>query len=325
MDNNSDCKLPASHHRTHSGTLFRTGVEVENAVSFESLLGDVVDNPSIAMIDIVVKRTGGSEAPCLELSIEKDATVLELKTLIQRELAEESPCLMVPVERQRLLFAGKMLTQDDLRLVEDINMKTGTLNYIHLAPLPKDVIPSKRTRYENKLTSRRHTLGRTNRTFSPYSMSVNRRRGRGPQVEPSGAFLAQSGLYESPRGCRGTLSDLRPSVVDSLSSCPSFLPALDNLPERNPGAMTDESIAGLSSELMPLCQMIHSNVNQIVRCSQDARSLETTEHTILLLEQLSQRSSSMARSLRTNLRHQRHRQLLSVRGLLEDNLPWGSY
>lgn len=281
------------------------------------------------LIQIVVKRTGGSEAPCLELSIEKDATVMDLKTLIQDELADESPCLMVPVERQRLLFLGKMLTNDALKLADDIKMKVGSLNYIHLAPLPKNVIPSARTPLENRssqASTTRRQKNRSRRMDRPYSMPMRRRQDdptTTTRTSTTRAFLAQP----RPVACS---SSSESQAFHHMMAPQSLFPSLDAMlvGNHNGSMLLDDSVlTAASNELMPLCRVINSNVSQIIHTSamDDEHTMLATEQTIILLDQLAQRSSTLARSLRTNLREQRHLQLLSARELLEDGLPWGHY
>lgn len=293
--NNTDSKLPPSSLQQNRG---------RRATSFDSILTEDELLPEEELIQIVVKRTGGSEAPCLELSIEKSATVLNLKTLIQDELADESPVLMVPVQRQRLLFSGKMLTDNDLKLVADIKMRPDKVNYIHLAPLPKNISPSARTPMENKASQRTTTprrppksrSGRSTRVQHPYGNFLSRRAENTP---PPAASCADNGAPQS----------------------------LFQLMLNNQAPMMDETIVNDSNDLMPLCRVIRSNVSQIINGanSNDEHAMLATEQTILLLDQLSNRSTSIARSLRANLREQRHRQLLSAQELLEDSLPWGTY
>jgi hypothetical protein len=267
---------------------------------------------------------------------------MDLKTLIQDELADESPCLMVPVERQRLLFLGKMLTNDALKLADDIKMKVGSLNYIHLAPLPKNVLASARTPLENKSsqssTSRRQN-NRSRRMDRPYSMPMRRRQDdpttTSTRSSTTRAFLAQP----RPVACS---SSSESQAFHHMMSPQSLFPSLDAMlvGNHNGSMLLDDAIlTAASNELMPLCRVINSNVSQIIHCNSslnnsnnnvhaaidDEHTMLATEQTILLLDQLAQRSSTLARSLRTNLREQRHLQLLSARELLEDGLPWGNY
>jgi hypothetical protein len=83
--------------------------------------------------------------------------------------------------------------------------------------------------------------------------------------------------------------------------------------------------------MMPICQVITSNIAQIIGRNSNNINTQTVDHTvamteetILLLDQLSQRSTALARSLRMNLREQRHRLLLSSPELLDSGLAWGS-
>jgi len=304
---------------------------IDNAVSFDSILDDVDDEadgvPQVDLIQIVVKRTGGSEAPCLELSIENDATVINLKTLIQDELADESPCLMVPVDRQRLLYAGKMLTDNNLKLVNDIKMRTDSVNYIVLAPLPKNVAPTARTPLENKSQSRRQKT-RSNRMPRPYSVPLVVRRCCQPEetisTQPS---LGRAFREGSPPRHNSACSGAHDQVFLNHMARQSLFPSLEAM-LGNSHSMIDDAVLN-ASELMPLCGVITSNVSEILDCNssdQDEHVMRTTEQTILLLDQLSQRSTTLARSLRANLREQRQRQLLSARELLNNGgLPWGSY
>jgi hypothetical protein len=330
-NSNTDSKLPPSAPTQEHLPL------LEQAASFETILTEDEGVPQTDLIQIVVKRTGGSEAPCLELSIEKDATVMDLKTLIQDELADESPCLMVPVERQRLLFLGKMLTNNALKLTDDIKMKVGSLNYIHLAPLPKNIIPSARTPLENKSQSSisRRQKNRSRRTDRPYSMPMRRRQDdptTSTRTSTTRAFLAQP----RPVACS---SSSESQAFHHMMAPQSLFPSLDAMlvGNHNGSMLLDDSVlTAASNELMPLCRVINSNVSQIIQCNSslnnnnvnaidDEHTMLATEQTIILLDQLAQRSSTLARSLRTNLREQRHLQLLSARELLEDGLPWGNY
>lgn len=307
---NTDCKLPASALRDQQNR-----GRVGRAASFDSILTEDELLPEEELIQIVVKRTGGSEAPCLELSIEKSATVLNLKTLIQDELADESPCLMVPVQRQRLLFSGKMLTDNELKLVDDIKMKPDKLNYIHLAPLPKNIAPSARTPMENKCqrTLRRPPKSRSTRANHPYGNFLTTRRQSSENVPPR--------AYVPP-----STNTMCSSADMATQMAPQSLFRPLELMLNNQAPMMDETILNESNDLMPLCRVIRSNVSQIINgANHDERAMLATEQTILLLDQLSSRSTSLARSLRVNLREQRHRQLLSAQELLEDGLPWGTY
>lgn len=299
--NNTDSKLPPSSLQQNRG---------RRATSFDSILTEDELLPEEELIQIVVKRTGGSEAPCLELSIEKSATVLNLKTLIQDELADESPVLMVPVQRQRLLFSGKMLTDNDLKLVDDIKMRPDKVNYIHLAPLPKNIAPSARTPMENKASQRTTTPRRPPKGRSS----------RSTRVHPYGNFLSRRAENTPPPAA--TCADNNNGAPQSL-----FQLMLNNNHNNQAPIMMDETIVNDSNDLMPLCRVIRSNVSQIINGanSNDEHAMLATEQTILLLDQLSNRSTSIARSLRANLREQRHRQLLSAQELLEDGLPWGTY
>ena len=76
----------------------------------------------VGLLQIAVKRIGNGQVACLDFSIEENATVLDLKLLIQDELADDSPTLIVPLERQRLIFAGKMLTNNNMTLLEEVKM-----------------------------------------------------------------------------------------------------------------------------------------------------------------------------------------------------------
>lgn len=80
------------------------------------------------LMTVIVKMVGNTEDT--ELFVSQDASVLDLKTSIHEELA-------LPAERQRLIFSGRMLSNDDDFLVDDVKMLVDAPNYIHLAPIPE--------------------------------------------------------------------------------------------------------------------------------------------------------------------------------------------
>lgn len=80
------------------------------------------------MIQVVVKTVGLTEN--LKVSVSQDASVRDLKQQITQRLD-------LPGERQRLIYSGRMLNNNQDRLVDDVNMTLDGTNYVHLAPLPQ--------------------------------------------------------------------------------------------------------------------------------------------------------------------------------------------
>ena len=153
---------------------------------------------NVGMIRVVVKMPTAA-AENLELSVSQEASVLDLKKRITEELAIKSNDV-VPVERQRLIFSGRMLTNNDDFLVDDINMSLHSPNYLHLAPLPQGVEPSHRRRHENAAASsdeeRRPPLTRSRAT-----RHLNTRDLRRSQASPYGLHseATRSGQHRRPR------------------------------------------------------------------------------------------------------------------------------
>jgi len=99
------------------------------------------------VLQIMVRRVGRAENESLQIFLEQDASVLDLKETIAVTLDEKDDEVVIPVERQRLIFSGKMLRNDAERLVADLHMKAGKdqTHFVHLTPLPKGAAPSVRT------------------------------------------------------------------------------------------------------------------------------------------------------------------------------------
>ena len=145
------------------------------------------------VFQIVVKRVGSGDGDTLTLNLDQGSSVLDLKNTIQKELAAIND--QVPVDRQRLVFYGRMLRDNEELLGgKGIKMRTESINYVHLSPLPEGAKPSKRTSISAVLTEedsaslearllRAHRLGnaarerRRLRRAQPYEPTRNRRRG----------------------------------------------------------------------------------------------------------------------------------------------------
>jgi hypothetical protein len=98
---------------------------------------------SSKMLHIVVKIVGNGEGDVLDLKVDHSASVLNLKHLIADALKHGNNT--VPVDRQRLVFFGRMLRDNDELLGEKgVKMKTESINYVHLSPLPEGSKPSRR-------------------------------------------------------------------------------------------------------------------------------------------------------------------------------------
>mmetsp|Transcript_22202 Transcript_22202/g.32773 ORF Transcript_22202/g.32773 Transcript_22202/m.32773 type:complete len:274 (-) Transcript_22202:1011-1832(-) len=265
-----DRKLPATRRRNGNKL-------DESKDNVSSMLHPFLRYPGSAeVIEIMVKRPCRSEIPSLEISIAGNATVLELKTVIREELADESPCLMVPVERQRLLFAGKMLSNNDSRLVEDIGMRKDTINYIHLAPIPKGNIPTKRTSLENKFRSRsRSRKNRYNHRYRPYSL-------------PTAAFTRQ----------RSTINPYLDSHIAGLGdfTCSTNINRREAA-ELSPLSPFSSPITDINS-LIPLHRMTHLTQPTNNESVSPESPLLMSEQTMRLLQSLSACDSDMTRSLR---------------------------
>jgi len=340
MDN--DSKLPAISDKQ---VLDYAYISADNDKGDAWTGDDAGDDDGDNLIHIVVKRSARVEVPCLELSIERGATVMDLKTLIQDELADESPCLVVPVERQRLIFQGRMLTDNDQSLADDVKMKLDQVNYVHLAPLPKGATPTTRKQSENKVSTptqrrqqRRRASRRSERTFNPYTVPPTTRRQPSassipntPPIHmgPNRSLHELAGLQLNPLLCEssrippppftlGTEDQLhRPPVPPVVP--PSVL-SMDTVfglggAGRHDLAVTDTDQAILqdTQAILPFCRLLPRNLNQIVAGGVQADRLNV-EETIVILDELSRRSASLSQSLR--LATQAQPQVLSVQNTI---------
>jgi len=285
------------------------------------------------VIHVVVKRTGMAESPCLELTIERDATVMNLKTLIQDELADESPCLMVPVERQRLIYQGRMLINNDHGLLDDVKMKPDKVNYVHLAPLPKGATPTLRKRNENKVVvsssihhprhqqqQRLRSARRAQRAFTPYRISSVRNTLPDPAVVVSSSS-ATEGLRDLTTMNRllCTGSRLSPQLTQmglgsrlnapSLAGLVHHSPALHHAetllgglppPQELLGDATTAEVRDMST-ILSLCHLLPSSLSQhLAPTSRGLYGAASADETIVLLDEMSQRCASLSSSLRAN-------------------------
>ena len=110
----------------------------------------MADKPCLC---IVVRRAGKAEHDSLNISLDIEATVLDLKECIASTLRASAGEEQIPVERQRLIFSGKMLRDDAQSLQADLRMQSSSMenerkHFVHLAPLPKGATPSARTQKE---------------------------------------------------------------------------------------------------------------------------------------------------------------------------------
>lgn len=266
------------------------------------------------VLHVVVKRTGMAETPCLELTIERDATVMNLKRLIQDELADESPCLMVPVERQRLIFQGKMLTNDEHSLLDDLRMKPEKVNYVHLAPLPKGATPSVRKRTENKsaASQRQRMRGsrRAQRAFNPYNISALRNT-PDPMNVSSSSSSAAAELQELSRVNQWLCDRYAPraGVFDGQLGRPSLAGLLQQ-PSPSSSTLRMDTVLGLSrplgetptrdvNSILSLCQLLPRSLSHQLAPTRTPYADHVNE-TIVLLDEMSQRCASLSSSLRSN-------------------------
>lgn len=157
-------------------------------------------------LQVIVRRVGKPENESLELSMDMDASVLDLKQIIEKELNKDGKeDNVVPVNRQRLIFSGKLL-RDDAQRLKDADMNAGKKHFVHLSPLPKGVTSSTRTARELSVQAPatvENNAQQRARRVGPQS----RRRRRAENPSGSGAyhpyaFAVPSRLQSSMDGLR---------------------------------------------------------------------------------------------------------------------------
>jgi len=190
----------------------------------------------VGMMKVIVKVVGVPED--LELSVSQEASVLDLKRHITEKLAVLQNNNCMTVDRQRLIFSGRLLTNNDDFLVDDVKMMVDCPNYVHLAPMPRGVEPSQRRRNENAALiseegrpplargrASRHLSSRELRRAeaSPYGML------RAAGSRPSGHFErsrqtlseVEEDLPQPHTGSFPLLDGTRPLPTSSASAFPS--------------------------------------------------------------------------------------------------------
>ena len=111
-------------------------------------------------LQVVVKRLGVS-ATDINLDVDPNSTVLDLKKLIAVEIEES-----IPTNRHRLIYFGRMLNDDNEVL--SATMKSDSINYVHFTPLPKGVKASSRQQPRRVHSHHHHAPARATASASAF-------------------------------------------------------------------------------------------------------------------------------------------------------------
>jgi hypothetical protein len=270
----------------------------------------------VSVLQVAIKRTGASESSTLKLSIDRDATVRDLKRMIEREILVSHNEIMPP-ERQRLICSGRMLSNDDEQLLSVIKMKNDAVNYIHLAPLPKGATPALRKQQASdfgisrsdlpRLSShssvvRREHRRRSSRAYSPYPEQLVSYSQRMREVDSetevghrvplaSELLMNSSFLHQQELSSPVYTTPLAVLPVDMAVTTSTTFGGI------NPVyiAELERTVLHDVAALLPLSRVLPGSLYQVA----GEGSLPDTGGMVLLLEQIAHRSMILSLSLRS--------------------------